>query len=155
MILITLGTQEFAMNRLIDQIDYLIEKGALDSDKVVIQHGASKKSMYGENHSFFTEKEFDSLMFSASLVICHGGTSSIIKALQLGKKVIVVPRLSKFNEHVDDHQLEIVEIFSDLNYLDVIYEVKDLEKKMSEIHKKNFKIFKKDGLLAKIIVSSL
>lgn len=40
----------------------------------------------------------------ADLVISHAGTGSILTALQLGRRPIVVPRRAAHGEHVDGHQ---------------------------------------------------
>lgn len=47
-------------------------------------------------------------MSKARIVITHGGPSSFIMPLQIGKIPVVVPRQKKFNEHVNDHQVEFV-----------------------------------------------
>ena len=64
--------------------------------------------------------------------------STIIKALMLGKKVIVVPRLAKFGEHVDNHQMEIAETFSELNYVFMTLEVNDLYKIIEDVKTHKF-----------------
>lgn len=56
-------------------------------------------------------------MGKADIVITHGGTGAIIGAVKKGKKVIAVPRLAKYGEHVDDHQLQLVKQFDDLNLI--------------------------------------
>ena len=53
-------------------------------------------------------------MEKANIVITHGGTGAIIGAVKKGKKVIAVPRLAKYGEHVDDHQLQLIKKFDDL-----------------------------------------
>ena len=53
-------------------------------------------------------------MEKANIVITHGGTGAIIGAVKKGKKVIAVPRLAKYGEHVDDHQLQLIKQFDDL-----------------------------------------
>jgi len=68
----------------------------------------------------------DRLMDDAWLVITHGGTGSIIGALNRGKKVIAVPRLSCFGEHVDDHQKEITDEFEKQGLLIGVRNIKDL-----------------------------
>ena len=42
-----------------------------------------------------------------SILITHGGAGTVIDAVKRGKRTIVVPRLSKYREHVDDHQMEL------------------------------------------------
>lgn len=44
-------------------------------------------------------------MDKSNIVISHGGPSTFMHALSLGKKTIVVPRLEKFHEHINNHQL--------------------------------------------------
>ena len=55
--------------------------------------------------------EIQALLRDASIVICHGGTGSIITALREGCHVIAMPRLQRLGEVYDDHQAEIVEAF--------------------------------------------
>jgi beta-1,4-N-acetylglucosaminyltransferase len=63
----------------------------------------------------------------AQLVIGHCGTGTIINALSFGKPLIVIPRLLKFNEHADDHQLEIAAQLEQSRIARVVYDVEDLE----------------------------
>lgn len=60
-------------------------------------------------------------------VITHGGTGAIIGAVKAGKKVIVVPRLSSYGEHVDDHQLQIMQQFDSMGIILGCKEIDDLE----------------------------
>ena len=46
------------------------------------------------------------LVKEARIVITHGGPSSFIMPLQIGKIPIVVPRQSKYGEHINDHQVK-------------------------------------------------
>jgi len=48
------------------------------------------------------------------MVICQAGVGSIMLGLRKHKKIISIARLSRFDEHVDDHQLEILDLFSQL-----------------------------------------
>ena len=43
--------------------------------------------------------------------------ATIVKGILAKKKVIVVPRLKKYGEHIDDHQREIAEEFEKQNYI--------------------------------------
>ena len=43
-----------------------------------------------------------------------------------GKKVIAVPRLAKYGEHVDDHQLQLLHQFDDLQLICACYDVEQL-----------------------------
>ena len=61
--------------------------------------------------------EFSKEMGKADIVITHGGTGAIIGAVKKGKKVIAVPRRAQYGEHVDDHQLQLIKQFDDLNLI--------------------------------------
>ena len=69
----------------------------------------------------------DNYSYTRVLVITHGGTGAIMESLQAGKPVIAVARLSKYGEHVDDHQMEIVDQFTKDNYVIGLHETNDLE----------------------------
>ena len=66
---------------------------------------------------FISQEELSSLLSQADLIITHGGVGSIINSIKLGKKVIAIPRLKKYNEHVNDHQIQIVEKFNSEGYI--------------------------------------
>lgn len=117
MILIAVGTQKFPLNRLLKQIDDLIESGDI-TEEVFAQTGNSDyKPKHYKYKPFLNTDEFDYAMKNCSMLITHGGVASIIKGLMYDKPVIVYPRLSKFGEHVDDHQNEISVAFAKLNYV--------------------------------------
>jgi UDP-N-acetylglucosamine transferase subunit ALG13 len=55
----------------------------------------------------------------ADLVVCHGGTGSLITALREGCRVIAVPRRYDLGEHYDDHQVEVTRAFEARGLLSV------------------------------------
>lgn len=126
MIFVTLGSQKFQFDRLLKKIDELIADGVI-TDSVLAQTG---HSTYTPQHfqavPFMDRDTFAEHMAKASFVITHAGTGAIIGAVKNGKKVIAVPRLSKFGEHVDDHQLQIIEQFDELGLLEPCYDVDTL-----------------------------
>lgn len=63
----------------------------------------------------------------ASVVICHGGTGSLITALSKGCHVIATPRLAALGEHYDDHQAEITEAFARRGLIQVANTVDELK----------------------------
>ena len=44
-----------------------------------------------------------------------------------GNKVVAVPRLAKYGEHVDDHQLQLLRQFDDLGIICACYDTEQLE----------------------------
>ena len=75
-------------------------------------------SLVGNAFGFLrTPLIFDPYEYKADIVITHGGTGAIVGALKKGKKVIAVPRLAKYGEHVDNHQLQLIEQFRESNLI--------------------------------------
>ena len=60
------------------------------------------------------------------MVITHGGTGVIIGAVKQGKKVIAVPRLASYGEHVDDHQVQLLREFDGMNLICACYDSEKL-----------------------------
>lgn len=104
MIFVTVGTHEQPFNRL---VEYMDKWAANHAEEVIIQTGYST---YQPNHAkwqkLYPFQEMTELVQKARIVITHGGPSSFIMPLQIGKIPVVVPRRKEFNEHVNDHQAD-------------------------------------------------
>lgn len=119
MIFVTVGTHEQPFNRLIRKIDELKRDGLI-KDNVVMQTGYSTyKPQYCKWEKFFSYNEMHQYISKARIIITHGGPSTFIMPLQIGKIPIVVPRQRKFKEHVNNHQLMFVRAVSE-RYKDLI-----------------------------------
>lgn len=106
MIFVTVGTHEQPFNRLVQEIDNLKRDGVITED-VIIQTGYSTyEPKYCKWDKLISYKQMIKNVEDARIVITHGGPASFIMPLQIGKTPIVVPRQKKFDEHVNDHQLE-------------------------------------------------
>lgn len=129
MILVTLGTNDKKFYRILDEINRLIEIGKI-KDKVVVQAGCSAdyKSDNMEIFDLIPMDEFNKLISKCDLLITHGGVGSIIDGLKRNKKIIAVARLKKYNEHHNDHQLQIIENFSNAGYILNLKDISHLEK---------------------------
>ena len=110
MILVTLGTQKFQMDRLIQAVDKLAETV---SEEIFVQTG---NSTYIPEHcsskNFVDAQEFQNMIEECGVLITHSGVGTIMRGIRAGKPVVVVPRLAKYHEHVDDHQVQIAEAFA-------------------------------------------
>ena len=135
MIFVTLGTQDKVFDRLLRDIDRQIENGNI-KEKVVVQAGFTKyDSKHMEIFDLLDKDDFDRYIGECDLLITHGGVGSILTGLKNGKKVIAAPRLAKYNEHINDHQKEIIEKFSLAGYLIPYNEGDDLGKRIAEAKK--------------------
>lgn len=106
MIFVTVGTHEQPFNRLIKKVDELKKSGDIKDD-VIIQTGFSTYSPQNCQWSkLIPYQQMIKNVKEARIVITHGGPASFIMSLQIGKIPIVVPRQHKFNEHVNNHQVE-------------------------------------------------
>ena len=136
MIFVTLGSQKFQFNRLLIELDKLVEEKKICND-IFAQIGYSDyKPKNYEFKEFLDREQFAEFMDKCDTVITHGGTGAIVGAVKRDKKVIAVPRLAKFGEHVDDHQLQIIDQFTNMNFIvgvkdtNEIYEALELLKTM-------------------------
>ena len=135
MILVLLGTQNNSFHRLLEEIDKLIENGKIN-EEVIVQAGYTKyESENMKIIDFVSNDEIEKLEQKASCIITHGGVGSIIGSIEKGKKVIAVPRLKQYGEHVNDHQLDIVESFDKLGYIIGIKDVSELELALQRVEK--------------------
>ncbi len=135
MIFVSLGTQDKSFTRLVEKIEELKKSGKI-KEEVVVQLGNTKyKSEFIKCIDFMSMEEFDKYLQNCSYLITHGGVGTILTALKYNKKVIAVPRLSKYNEHVNDHQLELIEALSLDNYILGCKTLDDLEENINKISK--------------------
>ena len=133
MIFVTVGSQKFQFNRLLKEIDKLVEEKRI-TEEVFAQTGYSDYEPENYKYKNFLDRdEFSDIMSRCDKVITHGGTGAIIGAVKQGKKVIAVPRLKDFGEHVDDHQLQIIGEFEKMNFIKSVNEIEQLDSVISNI----------------------
>lgn len=128
MIFVTVGTHEQQFNRLLKEMDRLVEKKVI-KEEVFIQTGYSD---YEPKHCKWSKlipyKEMEQKVKEARIVITHGGPASFIAPLQIGKTPIVVPRQFEFDEHVNNHQLEFAnQVEKRMGTIITINDIKELE----------------------------
>ena len=106
MIFVTVGTHEQPFNRLIQKIDELKRDGVIN-EEVIMQTGFSTyEPKYCTSYKLIPFNKMKEYVEQARIVITHGGPASFIMPLQIGKTPIVVPRQKKYDEHVNDHQVD-------------------------------------------------
>lgn len=138
MIFVSVGTQKFSFERLLKEIDHLINKNYIKED-VFAQIGYTdyvpENYLYKE---FISEEIFDQKLRECRILITHGGVGTITKALQLEKKILIVPRMKKYHEHVDDHQIEIASAFQNRNFALSCMNINELESYIIKIQEQHF-----------------
>ena len=133
MILVLLGTQNNSFHRLLEEVQKNIENKKI-KEEVIVQKGYTK--FESQDMKMYTEipiDELSKLIDQADLIITHGGVGSIISSIKKGKKVIAVPRLEKYKEHVNDHQKDIVETFNQSGYIIGIENVEQLGEALDKV----------------------
>jgi UDP-N-acetylglucosamine transferase subunit ALG13 len=106
-IFLTVGTHPMSFARLVKALDQ-----ALAEKKVKAQvFGQIGHTPYTPKHFpakvLLSQAELEKRIEQADLVVSHGGAGSIINSLSRKKRLVVVPRLARFEEHTNDHQLDL------------------------------------------------
>ncbi len=132
-----MGSQKFQFDRLLQAVDEL-----KTDEEIFAQIGYSNYEPQNYEYKKFLDRdEFENVMDKADIVITHGGTGAIIGAVKKGKKVIAVPRLKKYGEHVDDHQLQLVEQFKDLNLICACKNVDKLDEAVKIVQRTKYSCY--------------
>ncbi len=140
MIFVSLGTQKFKFDRLIEYVERLINEKIISD--VTIQNGFTKCNIKNSNcFAFMKSDEYDAYLKKCDIFITHGGVGSIMNGLKNHKKIIVVPRKKEYKEHVDSHQYEITNEFEKMGLIICCETYEELKKKVLSIN--DFNVEKK------------
>ena len=137
MIFATVGSQKFPFDRLLSALD------ALQGEDIFAQTGSS--TYIPRNYAFapyLDRAAFTQKLSAAEIVITHGGTGAIMTAVKQGKKVIAVPRLARYGEHVDDHQLQLVSQFAAQNLIFALEDCSELSDAIRRIRGHQFQPYR-------------
>ena len=142
MVFVIIGTQKQPFNRLIKMLD---ESKELLNEEIVIQRGYTNiESDKYKSFDFVDEESFKSNIEKSDLIITQAGVGSIMNSLKYNKKIIVVPRLTKYKEHIDDHQIQIANKFENLGYVNYLKENDKLDDVILNIKSKELKKYIED-----------
>lgn len=131
MIFLTTGTQE-PFDRLLQAVD---DVAPLIPTRILAQ--VSKSTYQAKNietFAFAAPGEFSRYFQEAELIISHAGMGTIISALEARKPILIMPRLAKFREHRNDHQLATAQVFQKLNYVHVAFDEDELKTKLPQVY---------------------
>ena len=154
MIFVTTGTQ-IPFDRLIRAIDEIYPY--LGDVELIVQVAESVyKAENFKIQEFIAPKEFDDYFDRAELIISHAGMGTIISAFVKNKPILVMPRLAKYGEHRNDHQLATATRFDELGYINVAYTEEELKEKLKSLQRTPLKpLFNIDDYASKELITSL
>lgn len=134
MIFVCVGSRKYPFDRLFKKLDELCEDGII-KEEIFAQIGTSTyKPKHFKYKDFLSQEEFMKKVQESNIVISHGASGSIMKALNAGKKVIAVTRLEKYGEHINDHQIQNNEAFASNKYVLAVYEMEELKDAFQKIY---------------------
>ena len=102
---VSVGTDYHRFDRLIWWLDEWMSVGR-NIGRTVVQRGTSAESEFAESHEYLQRNQLIEEFQMASVVVCHGGPATIMECRKNGIVPIVVPREERFDEHVNDHQVD-------------------------------------------------
>ena len=125
MIFVTIGTTE-PFDRLLRALDEL-------SGDLVVQCGDGDERPEGARCvEYLTYEELIAHIRAADYVVSHAGVGTILTALSVGKRPIVVPRRKLYGEAVDDHQVELARHLAGLELVTLVEEPEDLPRLVAD-----------------------
>ncbi|MDI6644160.1 MAG: PssE/Cps14G family polysaccharide biosynthesis glycosyltransferase [Methanobacteriaceae archaeon] len=153
MIFVTVGTHNQGFERLIKKMDEIAPN--LD-DEVIMQIGYTDYNPKNvEWFKFLEYNDINNLYDKADLIVSHAGAGTLLDSLNYQKPIIVVPRLKKFGEIIDDQQLELAEALGKRNRVISINDIADLERCINQINNFDLKSLKRDRNLKSFLSDSL
>ena len=115
MILVSVGTEKFPFNRLMGWLDLLLERGVFGDEELVVQYGTCTVLPAGARvYRLLREQDFQDLVQRARLVIAHCGEGTVLLLDGMDTPFLLVPRSQRYQEHVDDHQVELAQALASI-----------------------------------------
>ena len=149
---VPLGTQKFPFVRIIIALNRLVEQGEYKPEEIVMQSALYPVKPNFTAFGLIPNEDFNHYMEEAEVIVTHSGVNSIISSMEMGKPLVICPRLHEYGEHVDNHQMEIATLMHDKYDVLVCTDMKDLPNliKQSKTHKYKHWVSHKKELLSTI-----
>jgi beta-1,4-N-acetylglucosaminyltransferase len=128
MILVTVGSNGAPFDRLLRELD-----GITVDEELIVQHGPSRlRPRDATCVPFMRFAELERAVASARIVITHAGVGSVLLALMNEKRPLVVPRLARYEEVVDDHQVHFATRLARESLIALVTDPRDLPRMVEE-----------------------
>lgn len=115
MIFATVGSTQIPFERFMRALE------TLPGEQLLVQHGPVPPPVAAARSTAFMQfPQVIESMEQADVVVCHAGAGSILCAMRAGHTPVVVPRLRRFRETVDDHQLELARMLAGQGKVDAV-----------------------------------
>jgi UDP-N-acetylglucosamine transferase subunit ALG13 len=105
-VLAVVGTDHHPFDRLVGWVNDWLGQYPEQAGGFFVQAGTTSVRPACASSPFLDVDQLKARLDLADLIVCHGGPESIANAWARGQVPIVVPRLRRLGEHVDDHQLD-------------------------------------------------
>src|SRR5262249_51959271 len=114
--------------------------GLFGDESVFIQSGSDEsfQAAHCEQERFVNMELFEKMLASASVVVSHGGAGTLLQVLRAGKTPIVMPRLQRYGEHVDDHQDDLVKALANEGRVIPVFEASELPAAVNQARQGNY-----------------
>jgi len=132
-IFLTVGTYPLQFDRLVEAADNAVRDGLIDEElfaQIGVCNYRPKHINYAE---MLVKSEFDDYFNKASSIVGHAGMGTISMAQEEGKPILVMARMSRYKEHVNDHQVSTAAMFEKLGHVLVAHTADELPKKINEL----------------------
>jgi UDP-N-acetylglucosamine transferase subunit ALG13 len=127
-IFVTVGTLHYPFDRLLHAVAELP-----GGEEVVVQCAAPWHA--SDRVRWIRDLPYDELvahMRDARVVVSHAGVGSVLTALRIGRRPVVVPRLERYGEAVDDHQLAFGRKLAELGHVVLVEDPRTLAEAVAE-----------------------
>ena len=139
MVFVTVGNATQGFQRLLKAVDDAAGQGLFRDESIFMQTGNNPnfRASHCEQQPFLPMSQFEAMLSDSSLVICHGGAGTLINVLRAGRIPLVMPRRRQYSEHVDDHQVELVQALAVDGRVVPVFEAADLKDAILEARDRN------------------
>ncbi len=138
MIFVAVGTQKFPFDRLLIKLDELVALGDIEEEVYAQIGNATYIPKNYKYERFMTKDDFTEKINRCNILVTHSGVATIIAGLQMKKPTVVIPRMERYGEHVDNHQFEIAKSFAELNYVLICEKEEELGSIISKAYTHQF-----------------